>query len=53
MVNNIIISMISTGHVTINLLLVILSCYEATEQCETVMAMVGIQIRDIGLLQSP
>ena len=40
----------STGHVTIVLLLVILSCYQATEQCETVMAVVGIQIRDIGVI---
>ena len=45
-----VISIISTGHVTIVLLFVILSCYEGTEQCETAMAMVGIQIRDIGLL---
>ena len=45
-----VISMISTDHVTIVLLLVILSFYEATEQCETVMAMVGIRIRGIGLL---
>ena len=45
--------MISAGHEIIVLLLVILSCYEATEQCETVMAVVGTQIGDIGLLQSP
>ena len=48
-----VISIISTGHVTIVLLFVILSGCEAAEQCETVLAMVGIQIRDIGLLQSP
>ena len=44
-----VISMISTGHVTIILVLVILSCYEATEQCETVIAVVGIQNKDRGL----